>query len=94
MNKKAAVGALVAVLLLTVLVSTVAMTEWNTSYDTPQEIPFTGEDADEDVFQSSLNYNLLETYGPVLLVLSILMFGAIIGGVCVAREEVEQDDTN
>jgi NADH:ubiquinone oxidoreductase subunit 6 (subunit J) len=43
---------------------------------------------------NSLNYALFEKYGPLLLILALLMFGAMIGGVCIAREEVESDDTN
>ncbi|MCL2031798.1 MAG: hypothetical protein FWG96_00765 [Methanomassiliicoccaceae archaeon] len=43
---------------------------------------------------NSLNFALFEKYGPLMLILALLMFGAMIGGVCVAREEVESDDTD
>ena len=35
---------------------------------------------------NSLNYKVFEEYGPLLLVLAMLMFGAMVGGICVARE--------
>lgn len=34
-----------------------------------------------------LNHAVFETYGPVLLVLASLMFGAIIGGVYLSKED-------
>ena len=45
---------------------------------------------------TSINYVLFEEYGPVLLVLALLMFGSIIGGVYIAKEddsEEEEEDT-
>ena len=44
--------------------------------------------------ENSLNYGVFEAYGPLLIVLALLMFGAMVGGICVAREEVENDDTD
>lgn len=46
----------------------------------------------EDEKEDSLNYVVFEKYGPLLLVLGIVMFGAMIGGLCVAREEIEKDE--
>ena len=37
--------------------------------------------------ENSINYQMFEFWGPVLLVLGALMFGAIIAGVCISREE-------
>jgi len=90
-------GATVAVLLLVVLTVSIYETQWDDymTNDSPENIPFVDDVDDEDnLDESSLNYALFEDYGPLLLVLAILMFGAMIGGVCIAREEVEQDDTN
>jgi len=44
--------------------------------------------------ENSLNFALFEGYGPLMLILALLMFGAMIGGVCIAREESEHDDTD
>ncbi len=97
MNKKIAIGASVTAMLLIVCVGAVFATDWDNyvDNDTPQNIPFTGVvDDGNNLDQTSLNYNLFEKYGPVLLVLAVLMFGAMIGGVCIAREEGDDDDTN
>ncbi len=96
MNKKVAAGLGVAALLMIVCVASVMATDWNDSmnYDEPQEVPFTDVEENGQLDESSLNYNLFEVYGPVLLILAVLMFGAMIGGVCIAREEGEHDDSN
>ncbi len=73
---------------------------WDNYGDEPESVPFNGVvetdpvSGEETVDPGSLNYVLFEKYGPVLLVLGLLMFGAMIGGICVAREEVENDDSN
>jgi len=58
----------------------------------PNGVPFTPED-DGTLDTGSLPYVLFEEYGPVLLVLAILMFGAIIGGAYIAKED-DEDDTD
>jgi NADH:ubiquinone oxidoreductase subunit 6 (subunit J) len=92
MNKKVVVGVAVATALLIVLGVGAFSTNWDTDYDNPQNIPFTPEEGQLD--EGSLNYSVFETYGPVLLIVSLLMFGAIVGGVCIAREEEDTDDTD
>ena len=47
-----------------------------------------------ELVENSLAYTVFEKYGIVLLPLALLMFGAMIGGVCISREEVESDDTD
>ncbi len=98
MNKKVAGGVGVAALLLIVCVGAVFATQWDNhmTYDEPQSIPFTNvvDDDTSLLNPESLNYNLFEKYGPVLLIMAVLMFGAMIGGVCIAREESDDDDTN
>jgi len=44
--------------------------------------------------EQSINYMLFENFGPILLVLALLMFGSIIGGVYIAREDdtTEEED--
>ncbi|AGI47230.1 hypothetical protein TALC_00216 [Thermoplasmatales archaeon BRNA1] len=100
MSKRAAAGAVLAISLLVVLGAAIYMTSWDGFGDSPEPIPYDNVveyDANGDpvaVTDGSLNETLFEDYGPVLLVLAILMFGAMIGGVCIAREEVEKDDSN
>lgn len=97
MNKKIAIGVGVTSLLLIVCVGAVFATDWNdyTEYDTPQKIPFTNVvDDSNNLDENSLNFNLFEKYGAVLLVMALLMFGSMIGGVCIAREEGDSDDTD
>ncbi len=100
MSKKVVIGATVSVILLAVLVVGIATFNWDdyTSSDTPQEIPDIDPDMvyDEngELVENSLAYTVFEKYGIVLLPLALLMFGAMIGGVCISREEVESDDTD
>lgn len=105
MSKKSAVGVTVSVILLAVLVIGVATVNWDdfTAYDEPNSLPdintTPGEpdsiyDENGDLKENSLAYTVFEKYGLVLLPLAILMFGAMVGGVCIAREEVEKDDSN
>lgn len=96
MNKKAAIGIGISAMLLAVLAVSVIATDWDdhVTNDSPEGINYTGTDANGDLDHDSLNYALFETYGPLLLILALLMFGAMIGGVCVAREEGEHNDTD
>lgn len=48
-------------------------------------------DANGELKENSLAYTIFEKYGLVLIPLAILMFGAMIGGVCISREEVENE---
>ncbi|MCL1978814.1 MAG: hypothetical protein FWG60_01465 [Methanomassiliicoccaceae archaeon] len=97
MNKRVVIGICVSALLLTVLAASVMATDWSNhvTNDSPESIDFTGAtDDDGNMDANSLNYALFETYGPLLLILALLMFGAMIGGVCIAREESDADDTD
>ena len=97
MNKKVAIGVGVSVMLLAMLAISVVATDWDdhVTNDSPGSIDFTGEtDASGNMNKNSLNYALFEKYGPLLLILALLMFGAMIGGVCIAREEAEHDDSD
>ncbi len=100
MSKRTWVGAAVAVFLLAVLAAGIYSVDWDShnSNDAPHEIPtFPTDDedsiwADEDktvLKTNSLAYSVFEEYGLILIPLAILMFGAMIAGVCISREEVE-----
>lgn len=105
MSKKTVLGATAAVALLAVLVIGIAVTDIQTDYDQPTGV-LTGmgagmgegmDGADSiidattgDLKEESLEYSIFEKYGVVLIPLAILMFGAMVGGVCIAREEVEE----
>ena len=98
MNNKAAIGLAVAAMLLTVMIASVAATDWSDFgiNETPESIDFVGgvDEGTGDIDHNSLNYALFEEYGPLLLILALLMFGAMIGGVCIARERGESDDSD
>lgn len=103
MNKHIAIGAVSAVVLCAVLLFGAFGSDWfqgqsdNVAYDdegnpVPQPVPFDPDTSSGAVSTDSLNYVVFEKYGPLLVVLAVLMFGAIVGGVCIAREETEKDD--
>ena len=102
MSKRAGAGIGVAVVLLVALGACIYATSWD-GMDEPTPIPYNGEAGmnapsnthdDGTLKENSLNYGVFEAYGPLLIVLALLMFGAMVGGICVAREEVENDDTD
>ena len=103
MSKRAGAGIGVAVVLLVALGACIYATSWDNMNDEPTSIPYNGTDGmnaesntndDGTLKENSLNYGVFEAYGPLLIVLALLMFGAMVGGICVAREEVENDDTD
>jgi len=99
MIKRSTQGLLVAGILLVVLVAGIVVTDFGQEYDSPQGLPtFTTAhddsldiyDADGTLKENSLPYMIFEKYGFVLIPLAILMFGAMVGGVVISREEVEE----
>lgn len=104
-TKRKAIGAAVAVILLAVLAVGIFSVNWAeyTGTDTPQEQPTFVTDDDDSIYtddshetlkENSLAYSIFEKYGIVLIPLALLLFGAMIGGVVISREEVEVDDSN
>ena len=92
MNRKKFIGVSIAALLVIAMGVAVVTYDWGFG-DEPQEIPF--EPADDGTLSiNSLNYQLFEEHGALLLALGILMFGALVGASCVAREEVDEDDSD
>lgn len=106
MSKRAGASVGVAVVLLVAFGACIFATSWD-GMDTQHSIPFNGEDGnnadsayidpndqDRGLKENSLNYQVFEHYGPLLIVLALLMFGAMVGGICISREENETDDTD
>lgn len=101
MSKRTSLGLIAAGLLLTVLVLGVMTTDFGEEYDEPQMLPTMGDsnhageqgsvfDGNGDLREDSLPYAIFEQYGFVLIPLAVLMFGAMVGGVVISKEEVEE----
>lgn len=103
-GKRVVLGLVASCLLFAVLFGGIAAMDWSehTDYDQAQEMPTVfnkeGEngiyDDDGNLKENTLGYSVFEKYGIVLLPLAVLMFGAMVGGVVISREEVEIDDSN
>ena len=97
MTKRKMIGVVVAAIALTVLTVAVFATGWGglVTNDSPENLTtFDPYDANGDLMEDSLTFVLFELYGPMLVLISLIMFGAIVGAICVAKEEVDDDDTN
>ncbi len=102
-GKRKIMGVTVAVALFAVLAVGIVVVDWNdyTGSDVPIEQPtFPTDDTDSiwdedgELRQDSLAYVVFEKYGLVLFPLALLMFGAMVGGVVISREEAEIDDSD
>ena len=97
MNRKAA--AVLSVVMIVAVASIGIFTEWEdlgTGVDYSEgvqdnAIPFVPGD-DGELAPNALNKVLFEKYGAVILVLGIVMFTAMVAGVCISREEADSDD--
>lgn len=97
MTKRKIVGIVVAVLALTVLTVAVFATGWGDLVvnDSPENLPtFDPYDANGDILEDSMTFVLFELYGPLIALISLVMFGAMVGAICVAKEEVDDDDSD
>ena len=84
-KKKAFLCGLVALVMVCGLAGSVISYDWG--MDTGiEKVPF-GLDDDGKLADNSINYQMFEVWGPALLVIGTLMFGAIIAGVCISKEE-------
>ena len=90
MNKRNAVIAIVALVALCGIAAGAITYDWGTDGG-PQSVPF-GLDGNGELPVNSINYQMFESWGPVLLILGTLMFGAIIGGVCISKEEEKKKE--
>jgi len=93
MNKKALLAAAAVAAAVLVMFAAVAVSGEFSDYNDNgmSSIPFTSDG--DNIIDGSLPDTLFEGYGPVLLVLAILMFGAIIAGAYIAKED-DDDDSN
>lgn len=83
MNKKL-VAVYTATFFLFTFVYSIIFHHWDMN-DEPTKVTFGL--TNEILMKESINYQLFETWGPVLFVLGILMFGAMIAGICISKEE-------
>ncbi|MBP5685749.1 MAG: hypothetical protein J6W72_04900 [Candidatus Methanomethylophilaceae archaeon] len=98
MSKRSTKGLIVAGVLVFVLVAAIMTSDFEPYYDSPQELPtfpdgHSGQsifDGDDELVENSLPYAIFEQYGFVLIPLAVLMFGAMVGGVVISKEEVEE----
>jgi len=88
MNKRKAFIGLIALVVVCGIAASAISYDWGTQGPTP--VPF-GLDGNGELPENSINYQMFEVWGPVLLVLGTLMFGAIIAGVCISREEEKKE---
>ncbi len=88
MSRKTTTALVLTLVLGVVLVGTAATVDWG-SGDTIHSIPFNPAEGDDTALAESLNHALFEEYGPVVMVMGLLMFAAILGGVYLAKEDLE-----
>ncbi len=95
MNRK--IGAVLGIAVVLVFGAIIVSTDWNgfgPDYaDTVPDdgIAFHPEEGGE-LSDNSLNFQLFEEYYGVFLILGVLMFGAMIAGVCISREEEDDEE--
>ena len=96
MNRKTA--AVLAIVMVAAVAYIGIFTDWNgfdtgMNRDNPKDavIPFTPDDNGE-LAPNALNKVLFEKYGSVIIVLGVVMFSAMVAGVCISREEEDSDD--
>ena len=90
MNKRNIVCGIVAIAVVCGIAASAITYDWDMK-DGPTPIPF-GLNDDGTLADNSINYMMFEVWGPILLVLGTLMFGAIIAGVCISREEEKKKE--
>ena len=91
MNKQALIPSVIIVTMVMIMFAAVAVSnEWRYEYNEEPSSPIDFKDGENP---DSINYWIFEEYGPILMVLGLLMFGAVLGGVYIAKED-DDDDTN
>ena len=90
MSKKALVSGVLALVVVCGLAASVITYDWGMDHGI-EKVPF-GLDDDGRLADNSINYQMFEVWGPIMLVLGTLMFGAIIAGVCISKEEEKKKE--
>ena len=92
MSKKAIMGGIFALAMMAIIVIGVTTVDWGfEKNDEPAAVPF-APDASGDLPEDSINYVLFEEWGPVMLILGAVMFGAIIAGVTLSKEDEDEEE--
>ncbi|MDR0778100.1 MAG: hypothetical protein LBE48_01485 [Methanomassiliicoccaceae archaeon] len=96
MNKAGkAIGLVLGAAILVIFAAAVITGTWSEDLNTDGDregAPFSPDTPEGgELDDTSINYQMFEVYGPVLIVLALMMFGAIIGGVYIAKEDDEDD---
>ncbi len=96
MSKRKLMGVVTAVLVLAVLTFAIFASGWGdlVAHSGPVSLPTFEPMVGETLLKGSLSYMVFEVYGPIVALLSLIMFGAMVGAICVAREEVDDDDSD
>jgi len=96
MSKRKIIGIATAVLVLAILTLAIFVTGWGdiVAYSGPVSLPTFKPMVGGVLLEGSLSYVVFEVYGPIVALLSTIMFGAMIGAICVAKEEVDDDDSD
>ncbi len=84
MSRKTAAALILAIALGALLLGTAATVDWDAG-ETIHGIPF--DPAEGEMSPGDLNHALFEEYGAVVIVMGVLMFAAILGGVYLAKED-------
>ena len=88
-KSKQIVAAVIALAMAAILIGGFVAADWDTR-DEPKAVPFAPEGG--ELPHDSINYVLFEEWGPIMLILGSVMFGAIIAGVALSKEEDDCDE--
>ena len=80
---------LIALGMAVILIGGFIAADWNTNEE-PQSVPFAPEGG--VLPTNSINYVLFEDWGPIMIALGAVMFGAIVAGVTLSKEEDEEEE--
>ncbi|MCL2785622.1 MAG: hypothetical protein FWD81_00140 [Methanomassiliicoccaceae archaeon] len=92
MDKRALVPSVVLAVAIMAIFSAAAFSgDWFRDYNAEELHPQEFAPGPDGLSKDSINYMLFEEFGPILIVLALLMFGSIIGGVYIAKEDEEEE---